>query len=395
MGLDADTIILGAGPGGSTLARLLAVDGVSVLLADRAPAATFKVGESLLPEGISLCHRLGVDLEGAGFLAKCGAHFFLTDEGTDERFDFREAIRGDRAPHAYEVKRIEFDGLLQRFAEEGGARIVRNFDVEDVDLAAGPGVAVVARDGRRLTARFLVDATGPAAVVGARLSLREPIPGLRKAAIFSHFADVPRATGRAAGDIGILHSNDGWHWIIPFSDGTASVGVVGEPEYLRSMGADDQERFDRLCERSETHVRLLSGRRQLLPLHRRADFSFRCRTFSGERFLLLGDAACFIDPVFSSGVFLAQKAAFLAHERITPALRSGQLPSADDRAGYERDLRIGLERFLALVRQFYDDTFVKNIVRTRERAALKSALTSLLAGDVWDDDNVWIRMGVI
>jgi flavin-dependent dehydrogenase len=255
-------------------------------------------------------------------------------------------------------------------------------------------VEVVARDGRRLAARFLVDATGPTALLPTRLQLREPIDGLRKAAIFSHFAGVPRATGTAAGDIDILHSDDGWHWIIPFSDGTASVGVVGEPEYLRSMGADDQERFDRLCERSEVHRRLLGERRQLLPLYRRADFSFRCRTFSGSRFLLIGDAACFIDPVFSSGVFLAQKGAFLAHEHIAPALKAGRLPSTEDLAAYERNLRVGLDRFLTLVRHFYADAFVRNIIRCRERRALKSALTSLLAGDVWDDYNIWIRMGV-
>jgi flavin-dependent dehydrogenase len=396
MAFDADTIVLGAGPAGSTVARLLAADGISVLLLDRAAAPVFKVGESLLPEGVSLCRRMGMGrhLEEAGFLGKYGAHFILTEDGTEERFDFLGEA-DDRTPPAYEVKRVEFDALLARFAAEGGARLLRGFDVEHVDVDAGPGVAVTSRDGRKLTARFLVDATGPAGLLGQRLSLRDPLPGLRKAAIFSHFADVPRASGRKAGDIIILHSDVGWHWVIPFSDGTTSVGIVGEPDFLRSMGADDQQRFDRICERTETHRRLLGKRRQLMPIHRRADYSFRCRTFSGERFLLVGDAAGFVDPIFSNGVFLAQKSAFLAHDCLGPALKAGTLPGAAERARYEKDLRVGLDRFVTLVRQFYDDTFAHNIVRTRERPALKVALTGLLAGGVWDEDNVWIRMGVV
>jgi flavin-dependent dehydrogenase len=213
-------------------------------------------------------------------------------------------------------------------------------------------------------------------------------------AMFSHFEGVPRDDGARAGDIVILWTEQGWFWVIPFQDGTTSVGVVGDPETIQAAGADDQERFDNLCAQSDVHRRYLAERRQLEPLRRHADYSFACHAKSGDRFLLLGDASGFVDPIFSTGVFLAQMGAFAASDVIAPALLAGELPGMSVRREFENKLGLGMRRYLALVQRFYDGRFMDDMVRARRRVQTQKALTSVLAGDIFDEDNPLIRMGV-
>jgi flavin-dependent dehydrogenase len=338
---------------------------------------------------------LKAQLEAHGFLKKHAARFVLGEDGVEDTFDFANALRAERAPYAYQVKRLEFDGLLQRFAVEGGAKILWDVTVQDVDLEDTGGVLIKSRDGRSFRCRYLVDASGPSSLLARSLTLREPLPGLNKVALFSHFEGVPRRTGKSEGDIVILWSENGWFWIIPFTGGITSVGAVGNADLIQSMGTDDASRFDRLCDQSATHREYLGERRQLFPLQRRADYSFRLKTLSGERFVLVGDASGFIDPIFSSGVFLAQNGAFLARDLVSPALRSGRLPDPAAREHYEARVRLGVDRFLGLVRQFYDNRFIENAVRSRTRPELKRALISILAGDVYHEENVLIRMGLL
>jgi flavin-dependent dehydrogenase len=266
--------------------------------------------------------------------------------------------------------------------------------VRDVDLRE-EHVVVTLADGEVRTTRYLVDATGPAHFLAKRLDLRRPYEPLRKIALFTHCSGIPRRPGREAGDITILWSPSGWVWVIPFANGRTSVGIVGDPAAVQGAGGDDQQRFDALCAQSPSHQDLFHSREQLLPIQRRADWSYRCDAIAGSRFAMLGDAGGFLDPVFSSGVYLGQQGAFLFDEFLGPALAADELPDQDSRARFTTQMHKALERFLRLIHQFYDARFVENVVRARKRQGLRRSLTSLLAGDVYYDDNPILRMGML
>lgn len=393
---DADALVVGAGPAGSTLARLLAVAGLRVLVLDREPGPVFKIGESLLPAGVALCHELGLTAEllSGPYLTKYAARFVLTDSGEEERYPFAEGLRGGAGRSAYQVKRADFDALLQRHACAGGAEFRFGARVTDIGLD-DERATVLLESGERLQAAAVVDASGQGHLLSRRLGLRTAIPGLAKVGLFSHFEGLPRRTGEEEGDITVLWNADYWVWVIPFKDGTTSMGVVGDPAFIQRAGKHDDERFANLCAASASHRELLAARRQLFPLQRRADFSYECARLAGPRFVLVGDAAGFIDPLFSTGVFLAQQSAFLAARALVPALRANRALSAEEQHAYTTTQHTAIRRFLALVKSSYENRLIETAVRSRRRRGMRSAFISLLAGDVFDEANPLIGMGVL
>lgn len=394
---ESDVLIIGAGPAGSTLAYWLAKAGLATRILDRASGPQFKVGESLLPEGIRLCREMGLGeaLESGPFLPKFGAQFILSEDGASDRFDFGEALRAERCGHAYQVKRVDFDSLLQQHAQDAGAELCWDVNVRRVDPEGHGHVSAWDAAGQEHRARYLVDASGLAHLVARQLGQAEALDGLRKVSIFSHFDGIPREEGKRGSDIRILWTPSGWFWVIPFQDGTTSIGVVGDPDVVAEAGADDQQRFDALAAQSDVHRSVFSARRQLAPVQRKADYSFRTGAKTGARFLLLGDAAGFIDPIFSTGVYLAQQGAFLARDAILPALTRGELPGAPARAHFTERIELATRRYLSLVHMFYDQKFMDDIIRSRRRENTRRALTSVLAGDIFDEDNTLLRMGML
>ncbi len=394
--LETDVVVVGAGPAGATLGYLLAQRGRDVVVLERAPDVPFKIGESLLPAGIDLCHRMGLEatLRDHGFVPKLAAQFILPD-GERGRFPFSDGLPdSSHGSLAYEVKRREFDTILVDHARSAGARVYFDTRVADLELHDG-GARLDLADGRSISARFLVDATGQAHWVARKLGLARPIAGLGKAAIFAHFDGIPHGEGEQRGDIVVFWGETSWVWIIPFSDGTTSVGAVADPATLRAAGKTDQERFDTLCSLTEHHGVLLGERRALMPLERRADFSYECERLCGPRFALTGDASGFIDPIFSTGVFLAQQSAFLIADPLAAALDESRPLSDSEQAHYTATLRKGFERFRSMVQGSYDHGFVQRAVKLRRRRGMRAAFTSLLAGDVFDDDNPLITMGLL
>jgi len=394
---DADVIVVGAGPAGCTLAYLLAARGRDVLVLDKEAGPIFKIGESLLPAGVHLCHEMGLKeaLEQGGFMPKWAARFVLSDTGDEERFPFSDALRVKAGARAYQVKRRDFDDLLHRHARSAGARYHWGARVAGVDLATAEGPIVRLTDGETLSARFVVDATGQGHFLARELGLRRPIPGLAKTALFAHFERVRRHAGIEEGDITVLWNSEYWTWIIPFTDGTTSVGVVGNPDRIRAAGANDDERFAALCSATEHHRRFLAERVQLFELQRRADFSYQCTQLAGPRFVLIGDAASFIDPLFSTGVFLAQQGAFLAERMLSAALEESRALSEAEQQDYTTTMQTAIRRFLALVQGSYDHGFIETAVRGRRRPGMRRAFISLLAGDVLDEENPLIGMGFL
>jgi flavin-dependent dehydrogenase len=383
-----DAVVIGGGPAGSTVATALARAGRSVVLFEKDRFPRFHVGESLLPHNLPIFERLGVaeKIRAAGFQEKYGAFFWNEQTGGTRPVVFANAW-DDRHPMAYQVKRGDFDQLLLRHSEASGARVREETAIREVLFRGDRAEGVVARgrDGKEeeVRARVVVDASGQTAFLSSKLGTRRFDRKLRRAAIFAHYSGVQRPAGRQAGDI-LLPIDDGvWYWIIPFSDGTSSVGAVFDPEATRGPeGETLQARLDRLIARNARMPQLLAGGRQISKAYGISDYSAASARLAGDGYVLVGDAATFLDPVFSTGVFLAMATGIRAAEAIDRALAKHGRVDARDLTAYEREANRLFARFRRFVYAFYDPVFFEAFCAEDPFEGMRAAVTSVLAGGV-------------
>ena len=278
-----DAVIIGGGPGGSTVATLLARAGRKVVVVEREKFPRFHVGESMLPFSLPIFDRLGVHdkIRAAGFMEKYGAFFWNEDNGTTRSVVFAEA-RDPRHPKAYQVKRAEFDDLLLKHSASCGAEVREETSVEDVLFEGGRAVGVRVRGAgagpEEIRAKVVVDASGQGAVLSRKLDLRRFDPKLKRAALFAHYEGIVWPEGSRKGDILLPIDNGIWYWIIPFSDGTCSVGGVFDPAAVRfAEGASVEGRYDEMLGRSPRMQELLAGARRVSGIHGVSDYSVDLR----------------------------------------------------------------------------------------------------------------------
>jgi flavin-dependent dehydrogenase len=381
--LQADVIVVGGGPAGSAVAARLARLGRDVLLFEKERFPRFHIGESLLPCSLALFRELGVmpALERADFLPKYAAEFMTPDGVSRQRYAFADGLVGGSAS-AFQVDRSEFDRVLLEHAKAEGARVHEEHQVVKfrADLAAGVEVTVRDAAGAEVTARasMLVDASGQSALVASRLGLRQMEPELKNFAVFSHFEGAMRASGRTEGDISVVLVPDGWWWVIPLRHDRTSVGFVGPARRLAGRKPDEafltegMAAVPVLADRFERATRVA-------PVRTISDWSYTSRALCGDRFVLVGDAGAFIDPVFSTGVHLGLTSALRAAAAIETALRTRRF----DREAfleYERGMRRLVATYTELVKGFYRPEFGELLLHPSDRFGLRRAVTSLLAG---------------
>jgi flavin-dependent dehydrogenase len=378
-----DVAVVGGGPAGSTASAMLRKLGRSVVLLEKTPHPRFHIGESLLPFTLGLMNRTGFlpVLERANFVPKMAGRFMTADNALGHTFYFSDAFTPEY-PAAYQVLRSRFDHLMLDHSRSAGTEVREQHTVRDATFAPDHVTLDVVDDGGKpyqLRARYLADATGRDAFLTAKFSLRQPEPGLRKVAIFAHFTGCVRDEGRDAGNTISVLIRGGWIWWIPLPDDVVSIGVVVDGDVFKQAKMTPEAYFNYVLERVPALAPRLTRATRVSPVHTTSDFSYGTRALTGDRWLLLGDAGFFLDPIFSSGVHLAVTSGIAAAEAIDAAL---DRPARTTRAlrQYTRMMRYNQRLYRTFIHGWYKPGFFELLLSPSSRFQLLQAVTSVLAG---------------
>ena len=384
-----DVIVIGGGPGGGAAATLVAQRGHKVLLLERSSEPKFKIGESLMPATWWTFDRMGMipKLKASHFVPKYSVQFYGKSGRASLPFYFQETNPHESSV-TWQVLRSEFDAMLLENAQEHGVEVRRGVAVKDVLFDGERAVGVRLDSGDTLSCRVVVDATGRSAFLGRKLGLMRPDPELRKAALFTHYEGALRDPGIDEGATLVLYTKDpgGWFWYIPLPEDKVSVGVVGSIDQLiTNRKGDPQAVFDEEVAGCPALVPRVANARQAMPVQVLNDFSYRSSRIAGDGWVLVGDAFGFLDPIYSSGVFLALKSGELAADSIHAALEAGDT-SAARLGAHGPDFLAGMEAMRKLVYAFYepDFSFAKFLARYPD---CRIDLIHLLVGNVFRPSN--------
>lgn len=381
-----DVAVIGGGPGGSSTATALARRGRRVLLLERDRFPRFHIGESQLPWINGVLEELGAHdtIAKAGFVEKWGASFWEIDGTPASYVDFTAAVETPM-PQTFQVPRARWDELLLRHAERSGVIVREGHRAVDVAFEAdGVTLRYAGPDGVEQTTRVaaVVDASGRAGFLARKLGRHEHDPMLQQVAVHAQYEGVPRAEGRPAGDIRVLTRPDvGWIWLIPISETVMSVGAVVPKELHRLEGkATAEESLEHYLRTTPASPTVMREARRVSPARFDADYSYLGTKIVGDRWVAVGDAGAFLDPIFSTGVLLAMQGGLEAAAAIDAGLRAGDL-SARHFARYERVVRRRYHYFHRFVVGFYDPYFRRLLFRRSRRLGIYEAVLSALSGN--------------
>lgn len=398
-----DTIIIGGGPAGSTAATLIAQQGYRVLLLERESEPSFKIGESLIPSTYWTFKRLGMleKLRASHFPQKYSVQFFTRTGKATNPFYFFETNPHESSV-TWQVLRSEFDQMLLDNAVKKGVEVRRGVSVRQVlfDGEKAIGVTIQTtvngniqeKQQQTIHGTVIVDSTGQRSLIGRQLNLNTVDPYLKKASLFTHYEGGYRDPGIDEGATLILHTEekDSWFWSIPLPYNRTSVGVVGELDYLLQNRRDSDGKLDTQKIFEEELVKCqplknrLDGAKKLFPIQTTKDFSYRASRIAGQNWLLIGDAFGFLDPVYSTGLFLALKSGELAADVIVDAFRENDF-SEGQLGSFGQTFVDGMEAFRKLVYAFYtkEFSFARFLSEYPEHLG---GIVDILSGDVYRRD---------
>lgn len=391
--LAVEVLVIGAGPAGALAAALLRHQGHEVLVLERERFPRFSIGESLLPQSMAYLEQAGMldAVKKGNFQRKNGAAFMHGNHFTE--FDFTDK-HSDGWCTTYQVERARFDQLLALEAARLGAEVRHGHEIVAVDVGgARPRVTTKDPAGAfyQVEAGFLLDASGFGRVLPRLLQLESPSGFPVRASVFTHVEDYIEPSEFDRNKILVAvhpEHRDVWYWLIPFTGGRASVGVVAEASFLSGFSASLPERLQTLVHTEPRLARLLRKARWDAPVRQITGYAANVRSLHGRGFALLGNAGEFLDPVFSSGVTIAFKSASLA-----TALLDRQL--AGDAVDWQNEfalpLKAGVDTFRAFVESWYRGGFQRIIFHANPPREIRRMITAILAGYAWDTSNPFVR----
>ncbi len=385
-----DVVIIGGGPAGTTLATLVQRRGYRCLILERTTFPRYHIGESLIPATYGTLDRLGLlpKLRASSFPAKHSVRFVSPDGSQSTPFYFSETVDGEGA-QTWQVERSEFDQMCLENARRSGVEIRTGTSVRTVRFEDGRAVGVRARatgaDPYEIDSRVVIDASGHATVIGSQLGLRAPVHGLEKGSLWGYFRGGKRLDGIDAGETTIFTlPSGGWFWYIPLPNDVVSVGIVDDSSYLFTSDSNREQTFLREIEACRPLQERLVVAERVGPLRGSRRLAYVNRQTCGDGWLMLGDARAFLDPIYSSGLYLALASAELAAGCVCEALAEADCSvSRLDR--FEAPLMAGVDVIWRLILAFYDPEFSFRAFLQRFPEQ-RGTLIDCLVGDVLDKD---------
>lgn len=392
---DFDVVIIGAGPSGAVASALLNKRGYSVLVLEKELFPRFSIGESLLPQSMEFLVQADMlsAVEDAAFQFKNGAAFSHDDRY--EIFDFREKFTEGMGT-TFQVQRDKFDKILADEAQKQGvdiryAQTVTAFESDSDDAISRLTVQDENGGVYQVSARFALDASGFGRVLPRLLNLEQPSKLAFRTSLFTHIQDNISSRRFDRNKILITvhpEHHDIWYWLIPFSNGRSSVGVVAPQALLEEIADDAEAKLRGLISQPEMLADILSDAEFDTRVGMIDGYSCDVKQLYGNGFALLGNAGEFLDPVFSSGVTIALKSASLAADAVDRQL-SGLQP--DWESEFSMPLKQGVDTFRAFVEGWYDGRLQKVIFSEDKGQDVKSMISSILAGYAWDVENPYVK----
>src|ERR1043166_5200864 len=410
-----DVAIIGGGPAGGTAAALLARAGRRVIVFEREKVPRFHIGESLLPFSMKAFTRLGLHekLLRAGFIKKYGGEIMGACSDTGTKFYFKDGY-GSQTDHSYQVTRGDFDKVLLDHARESGAEVheqtpvdsvefskdevklawktVRDHEVGSARCADRTSQCDVPSKGE-IRARYVVDASGCTSMLGRQFKIKKTYDHLQKLSIFAHYDGVWRAEGIDGTLTVLIRAIDRWFWLIPLTAGRTSVGVVLDSETYRKSKLSAEDFLEQALSEQPTIAKRMTNAQRVSKVYVEADFSYRSARLHGDRWLLTGDAAGFIDPIFSSGVFLAVFSGELAADALNKVLDHPRLAKRLF-PRYERTVNRAMDVYLRFVNAWYTKEFIEVFLAPRSVLGLAPAVNAVLGGNVGNSFPIRWRMWV-
>jgi flavin-dependent dehydrogenase len=378
-----DVAIIGGGPAGSTAACILAKHGRKVVLFEREKFPRFHIGESLLPYSMTAFERLGVQHKLAAIsMEKIGGEVASACGTRKVRFYFRTGFRLTQT-RSYQVKRADFDKILLDHAGEQGAEVHQEAKVDKVDFAPDSVTLDVNLNGvaKRFSARYVIDCSGRNSVIASQFQLRQSIDDLKKFSVFAHFENVPLRDREELNLTRLIRGGDFWFWMIAVSETRVSIGVVTDTARFRELKLTPEEALDYFINGSPEMRERMAGAQRVSQVYSISDYSYLNSRFTGDRWMLAGDAAGFIDPIFSTGVFLAILSGEQCADALNIILDNPRKKAALYKA-YESHLRAVMKKYLRFIKAWYRPEFIEVFTNPVERLGLVGAVNASLAGNI-------------